>query len=221
MPFNPDGTFRLLKDFVSRLSVRRDIGPIDSFGEVKRFASTRSAFIAQKTLYGYLKTRMGMQYPKVFEDDIYVESINIAKMQVFAACLSDLSIYAIARGFRDTDLKEAQLQGLAADCFGKGLSDNADQGDTSFSAKEAEETFRLRTIETDWFGRAQGRDNFVVSPKALIRWAPIAPELKKFDTEVVENSIKYAWNDVRMQYEKRIVADALAADVRRHLAGEN
>ena len=74
----------------------RETGPIDSAAALEAFVATRSAFVAQKTLYGYVKTRMGTRYVAMFEDKAMIASLNIAKMHVFAACLSDLSIYAVA-----------------------------------------------------------------------------------------------------------------------------
>ncbi|EIM73317.1 hypothetical protein A33O_16150 [Nitratireductor aquibiodomus RA22] len=40
---------------------------------------------------------MGTRYPSMFEDDVFIGSINIAKLHVFAACLSDLTIHAVAK----------------------------------------------------------------------------------------------------------------------------
>jgi hypothetical protein len=53
-------------------------------------------------------------------------------------------------------------------------------------------------------------DIFSESPAALVRWAPIAPELKQFDQEIVENSIKFKWRDVRRDLGKRLDAAAVA-----------
>lgn len=73
-----------LPEFLARLTVRRDSGPIDTVESLCRFVSTRAAFVAQKTLYGYLKTRMGTRYPRMFEDDVLIASIDVAKMHVLS-----------------------------------------------------------------------------------------------------------------------------------------
>ena len=88
MPIVPEDIKEFIGEFAARFGTRRDKGPIDSPEKLNQFVATRSAFIAQKTLYGYLKTRMGTSYPRMFEDDVFVSSINIAKMHVFSACLS-------------------------------------------------------------------------------------------------------------------------------------
>ena len=70
--------FAWVRDLASRTSVRHDRAPIDTVERVCHFARTRAALIAQKKLYGYLKERMGLQYPKVFSDDAFVASARHA-----------------------------------------------------------------------------------------------------------------------------------------------
>ena len=147
------------KLFASGFNFRRHIGRIESLENVEEFIITRSAFIAQKTLFGYVKTRMGTKYPEMFRDDIIIRSVNIAKMHAYAACLSDFCVWAVP-------------------------------------VDEAE---------------ALTRDEFTESPAAIVDWAPISDELKKYDIEYVENSVKFAWANIRRQFEKRLDRDALAA----------
>jgi len=47
----------------------------------------------------------------------------------------------------------------------------------------------------------------------LIEWAPIAEHLKNMDREIAENSVKFAWADIRRSFEKRLDADAVAEDL--------
>ncbi len=203
-----------LPHFFARLRMRRDSGPIDTIDELCRFVSTRSAFVAQKTLYGYLKTRMGTRYPSMFEDDVFVASIDIAKMHVFAACLSDLAIFAVARTLRDEPDERAHAE-LAEVCFNTGLADNEDQAlrVAAFSIAEAKQAFAQRLAFVDWQTAEPGPALFSASPTALVQWAPIAPELKKFDTEIIENSIRFTWRDVRVQFDKRVDGAAIAAEL--------
>ncbi|MEQ9608169.1 MAG: hypothetical protein RLN99_10935 [Kiloniellaceae bacterium] len=214
----------LVPEFMARLTVRRDSGPIDSVDSLCGFVSTRAAFVAQKTLYGYLKTRMGTRYPHVFEDDAMIASIDIAKLQVYAACLSDLAIFAVSRVLQDapagpaargTPLPDAETcRALALHCFERGLADNAAQAEAvaAFSPEEALAAFRRRLAFWDWDGGPQGRAIFTESPAALVRWAPIAQALKKHDAEIVENSIKFTWRDVRQALDKRVDGAAVLAE---------
>lgn len=207
--------YAFLPEFLARLTVRRDSGPIDGLDSLCAFVSTRAAFVAQKTLYGYLKTRMGTRYPSLFEDDVFVASINVAKMQVFAACLSDLAVYAVSRALREQSLEDSLRRDLALYCFERGLADNEEQarGVQDFSIEAAAAEFRRRLAFQDWHGGSTGADLFTASPAALYKWAPIAPELKREDKEIVENSIRYTWREVRAQFDKRIQGASVAADL--------
>ena len=208
----------LLPEFLGRLTVRRDSGPVDSVAALSRFVSTRSAFMAQKTLYGYLKTRMGTRYPGMFEDDAFIASIDIAKLQVYAACLADLALFAAWRTCRGAPewLEPEACRALALACFRQGLADNtaAAASVAAFSPAEAQADFERRLAFWDWLDGPQGADIFRESPAALVRWAPIAPELKRHDQEIVENSLKFKWREVRRDLDRRLDAAAVAAEAR-------
>lgn len=191
---------------------RRDTAPIDSVAGLKDFAATRSAYIGQKTLYGYVKTRMGIRYPAMFEDKQIIASLNIAKVYVFAGCLSDLTIYAVAVCLHGQPAGDDERVKLARYCYETALRENAVDAPEPFSTQAGIDEFNQRLADTDWQNGALQPENFTASPKALYRWAPIAAELKRFDAEIVENSIKYAWRDIREQFKNRIDGAAVYAD---------
>ncbi|WP_157018982.1 hypothetical protein [Mesorhizobium xinjiangense] len=201
-----------LREAASRLSIRHDKAPIDTLERVRHFARTRAALITQKKLYGYLKERMGTRYPKMFDDEVFVRSIDVAKFEVYAASLTDLTCFCIARATTGAVFSNDDRADLARSCYGLGIEENCaeakpDRRDAWLKA------FDERLAATVWVS-ATGTDerHFVESPKALIRWAPIADELKKYDREIVENSIRFAWLEVRTDYLGRLDADAVAAD---------
>lgn len=198
--------------FASRLSVRRDNGPIDSVSALDYFVSTRASFVSQKSLYGYLKTRMGTRYPSMFEDDVFVHSINIAKSHIFAACLSDLTIFAVAHAFAGDGSDAASRRAVAMKCYAAALTGNADQMPPEFSAQDSTQAFAARLGATEWNDAALTRENFTESPRALFQWAPIAPALKKNDHEIVRNSINFAFHEVRQNYTKRLDGEAVQRD---------
>lgn len=204
--------------FAARLVRRRDNSPIENLERLADFVATRAALVSQKTLYGYLRTRIGTRYPKVFEDEPFVESINIAKMHFFAACESDLAIYAVARALGDSGVSDPVRRAIAIDFFDRALTANAGQAVADFDPQAARAELMLRLDGTDWSGRARTRENFDHSPAALVRWAPIAPDLKRLDAEIVENSVKFAWNEVRQEFGRRVDAAAIAQDARRYAA---
>lgn len=203
----------ILKDFAARFAVTRDNEPIRSVSELTRFVISRSAFVAQHKLYGYVKTRMGTRYPAMFEDDRFIQSLNIAKMHVFAACLSDLAVHAVAKA---TSGMEADARnGLATAIYNDGIAEYAAHASGEGDAPGWKAAFAERLTKVNWENVAAGADAFTASPKALVRWAPISEDLKKYDVEIVRNSVRFAWHEVIRALRKRLDAEAIRAELNR------
>ena len=49
----------------------------------------------------------------------------------------------------------------------------------------------------DWNSALDDEAVFVESPTALVYWAPIVDDLKALDEEIVRNSIRFRWHEVR------------------------
>lgn len=208
-----------LRGAAGLLWTRRDTTPIASVAALEDFVATRSAYLAQKTLYGYVKTRMGIRYPAMFEDKNIIASLNIAKLHVFAACLSDLTVYAVATALHGLAVGNDDRQAMARRCYTAGLREIIPDAPAEFSVPDYVGEFDRRLAETDWQRGALQPENFTRSPRALFRWAPIEDKLKNFDREIVENSVKFAWRDIREQFNKRLNAAAVAADWAGRTAG--
>ena len=69
---------------------------INNYQDLKDFIQKKSAWISQVTLYGYLKTRMGAKYVLMFEDEIFLGSINKAKWNIYAVAIQDFCLYSIS-----------------------------------------------------------------------------------------------------------------------------
>jgi hypothetical protein len=205
---------RWLMETISGLSLRRDTAPIGTSQRVFQFVSTRAALVTQKKLYGYLKERMGMNYPKAFDDEQFVRSINIAKMHVFAASLSDLTVHAIAHITAGSDLDRSERSRMALECFRSGLADNSDAVIDKTAVGKWLADFDQRLDGMHWEAIAGGATSFTESPKAIVEWAPVAEELKKYDRDIVENSMLFAWNEIREDFRNRLDARAVISDWR-------
>ena len=208
-----ESALRFLGEFVARFRVTRDTAPIDSLAEMQRFARTRAAFVSQTKLFCYLKTRMGTQFPKVFENDRYVESINIAKLHVFAAALSDLTIHVVAKATAGSGLDHAARTAAAVECFDAGINEYGREEAGAENIAEWKAEFRNRVEDVHWENAASGHEAFARSPDALLRWAPIADELKRFDAKIVRNSMRFAWNEVIRDYRLRMRPLALQGEI--------
>jgi hypothetical protein len=207
--------FAIARDFLNNIGFRpgrRHRGKISTIAQLSDFTATRAAFVSQKTLYGYVQTRMGMSYAKNFQDEVFLASLNIAKMHVFAACLSDLTIYTVAEALHGARISHETCRAIARQCFRSAIEENTKFAPTERWASDAISEFDARLMDTIWEFGALKPENFTRSPLALVRWSPIAPELKKFDTEIVDNSIKFAWLEVREEFRRRVDRQAIASE---------
>jgi len=208
-----DRAAALARTIVSSFAFRSDSFRLDSIDRLGDFTASRAAFVSQKKLYGYLKERIGTRWPSMFEDEVFRSSIATASMQVFAASLSDLTIHAVAHALTDSTESEEVKAGLARKLYLSGLHKNQGEATEGFDLERAIAEFDHRLDGTDWNFGALLPANFTRSPAALLRWAPIAQRYKKFDGEIVENSLKFAWVDIREQLVRRLDADAIAREV--------
>lgn len=188
--------------------------PVDDFGKFLEFLATRASFVAQKTLYGYLKTRMGTKYPELFSDDMFVESINIAKWNIYAACLSDLSVFMTAQFAvnHPGKLSDKQRAEIARQIYHATLADRFSNNEFKGSVDPLIQDFETRLLGVNWNNVHEAENAFITSPASLVKWSPIADELKKYDAEIVRNSIRFQWNLIREEFHDLVEYDALVAD---------
>ena len=154
------------------------------------FVASRAAHVGQSALYGYLKTRMGTQHRELFQDPAFAEALSAARDRVVVACISDLTVFAVAT-LPDTD-REARASELfeaaARTVFG-----------TTPDHRFAE---RLRSL--DWEREADAEHAFRTSMAELIAAAPVTQQFRELDREIVENSIRFRWVEVRRQLRARL-----------------
>ena len=189
--------------------------PIDSPEALAHFLEQRASFVAQTSLYGYLRTRAGMRYPELFTDDPFVVSINIAKWHVWLDCLSDLAVYAGSRLAQRAPRelpRVAQLMVATVDGILERTGSPAEAGD-EFAAHA--ERVRNRVARTDWLAIGDGEAAFTASPPGLVRWAPVMDELKQLDEEIVLNSVRFRWQEVRREFVALLDHESLLGASRR------
>jgi hypothetical protein len=207
-----------IREFFSRFSVFKRPDTIDSAIRFGEFLATRSAFVSQKKLFEYVKTRMGLSYPRHFRDDNFIESLNIAKWHVYAAAMSDLAIWMAAQVYNRTGDGDETGE-IARYWYSQVLHDRFD-ATIAEALPRIESDFASRVELTDWDFKGKGDHAFALSPKELVRWAPISDELKRYDVEIVENSIRFAWVAIRTDFNTAYDHDSFIADWRGNYAPE-
>ena len=188
---------------------RSKLGTVDGLVE---FVHTRSSYVAQTSLHGYLKARMGTSFRVWFEDEVFSASIRIASVKVFLSCLSDLTVYSVATAGRQAVVDDAVLQALAGHAFRKaalaGLTGQPERDDLDATFDAFDRRARLE----NWLAAAEGRTAFSGSEIDLVRYAPVIDEYRELDREIVSNSIRFRWRDIREQIRRRMDGDRLIED---------
>lgn len=170
--------------------------PVRSAESLRTFLQTRASHVAQMTLYGYLRTRAGTRFPELFENDAFAVSLNIAKWHVWLACLSDLSVYAGGL-LRRNGASAAQIRELMCRLVDEVLADAGTPADAGPEFTAHAQRVQARMALCDWSASDDGEAAFVESPTALVYWAPIVDDLKALDADIVRNSIRFRWHEVR------------------------
>ena len=81
--------FALFKAFLPKKKIR-------DLDNLEEFIQSKAAWVSQVTLYGYLKTRMGTRYVLHFDNDEFMSSVNLAKWNIYATALQDLTFYTFS-----------------------------------------------------------------------------------------------------------------------------
>lgn len=183
--------------------------PLSSLDLLISYTEKQAAFVSQVSLYTYIKTRAGTQYPKLFENETYLVSMKMARWHIFGAAVADLAIFYGALMVVQNKATPAQAKSVAEQIITAILSDY-DQDDIDDAEFDAMITRgRARCEVAAWETLAEGANAFQSSADALIRWAPIADELKKQDEEIVRNSIHMRWIGIRREIKEILVPEAI------------
>ncbi|MBD1159321.1 esterase [Pelagibacterales bacterium SAG-MED19] len=185
--------FALFKAFVPKKK-------LTNLDELESFIQTKSAWVTQVTLYGYLKTRMGTRYVLHFENDKFMGSVNLAKWNIYSVALQDLTFFSFSYlkvNFNYQDTSKAK------EVFLKILDDETTNKMPPMIIEEAKKNFDERLENLNWDNYY---DNIPFNPSALslFKWAPIADELKELDRKIVLNSMILKWDVVKKEFKERL-----------------
>ena len=192
---------------------RRRSEPIVDCAGFRRFLHTRSNYVAQYSLYGYLRTRTGVRFPELFSDDAFVRSINIAKWHIWLACLADLAVYSGGLTLQKAGVPAAHVARLVADAVDGILAEvgRPEEAGEEFSDHAAR--VRARIALCEWGAIGDDESAFSESPAALVRWAPVTEELRQLDGEIVKNSVRFRWQEIRRSLRRDLDAQRVIASL--------
>ena len=170
---------------------------INNYLDLREFIQKKSAWVSQVTLYGYLKTRMGAKYVLMFDDEIFLGSINKAKWNIYMVALQDLTFYTISYLKIERNLHDIEK---AKEIFNKILTDELNNQIPKDIYEKANNDFEERYQKINWDKYYKSLP-FNLSALALYEWSPIAEELKILDRKIVLNSMILKWENIKKEFE--------------------
>ena len=170
---------------------------IKSKKDLENFIQERSAHVTQTTLYGYLKTRIGVKYIAMMEDEVFLKSINIAKWNIYMVALADCAFYVFSYLINEKGLKENDCKEIFLNVLEKEKKNGLDEKTYNNGKK-----IFLKRLDTLNFKNYYLDDPFKESGEALYYWSPIADELKVLDKKIVLNSISLKWGLMKDEFKK-------------------
>jgi hypothetical protein len=185
--------FALFKAFIPKKK-------LSNLDELENFIQSKSAWVTQVTLYGYLKTRMGTRYVLHFENDKFMGSVNLAKWNIYASALQDLTFFTFS--YLKANLNYQDIN-RAKEIFLKILDDETTNKMPLDIIEEAKYNFDERLQSINWDTYFEDLP-FNSSALSLYKWAPIADELKVLDRKIVLNSVILKWDVVKKEFKERI-----------------
>ncbi len=190
----------LIDYFKPLLKYLRPKKKIDNYQDLKNFIQKKSAWISQVTLYGYLKTRMGAKYVLMFEDEIFLGSINKAKWNIYAEALQDFCLYSISYL---KDIHQKHDTEKAKEIFLEILSNEEKNQMPIEIIEKSKREFSERLNKINWEKHYKNLP-FNNSAIALYEWSPVAEELKSLDRKIVLNSMILKWDIIKKEFSQLI-----------------
>ena len=185
--------FALFKAFIPKKKIK-------DFNDLENFIKTKSAWVTQVTLYGYLKTRMGTRYVLHFENDTFMSSVNLAKWNIYSVALQDLIFFSFS--YLKVNFNYYEIEKIK-EIFLKILDEEKSNNMPTDIIDQAKKSFFERLTKIDW-DIYYSDIPFNESALSLYKWAPISDELKELDRKIVLNSVILKWDVVKKEFNERI-----------------
>ena len=169
---------------------------IKNIDDLRSFIQKKSAWISQVTLFNYLKTRMGLKYVTMFDDEKFLSSINKAKWNIYSIALQDLTFFSISYlnvFYNYQDINKAK------EIYKEIINNEIKNGIPKEVVLSGQKTFDERLQKINWKTYYKSWP-FNESALALYKWSPVAEELKSLDKKIVLNSMILKWDNVKKEF---------------------
>ena len=143
---------------------------------------------------------MGTRYVLHFENDTFMDSVNLAKWNIYAVALQDLTFFTFSHLKANFNYQDTHK---AKEIFFKILDDETTNKMPTDIIENAKKNFDERLENINWDNY---HDDLPFNPSALslYKWAPIADDLKTLDRKIVLNSVILKWDVVKKEFKERV-----------------
>ena len=136
----------------------------------------------------------------MFDDEIFLGSINKAKWNIYVVSLQDLTFYCLSYIKNNLNIDHTLK---AKDIYQEILNEEEKNEMPKDVMESSTKEFSMRLEKVDWETYHTNLP-FNESALALYNWSPIAEELKKLDKKIVLNSMMLKWNNVKKEFSNLI-----------------
>ena len=132
----------------------------------------------------------------MFDDEIFLSSINKAKWNIYSIALQDLTFYTLSYLNVFHNYSETTK---ANEIYEKILNNEIKNGMPEEVVLKGKEKFKERLQKINWKEYYKSWP-FNESALTLYEWAPIAEELKTLDRKIVLNSMILKWDNIKKEF---------------------
>ena len=193
------GLLKLVLPLINFLGRQNRIDEIES---LRSFVSSRSSYVAQVSLYGYLKARAGTRYVSLIKEPLFASSMKTARDRIFFACLMDLTLHVLKTIHARKKQNFQNLDPFTRQFFIQTLVKVPEEVFESLEREEVILEFEKHLSRHNWSGTDDSHEAFSGSRSTMLEWAPVVEEFKIQDEEIVSNSIHFKWLRVCQEFEK-------------------
>jgi hypothetical protein len=174
-----------------RLLGRRRWAPVTAGHELADFLAAQTAYVAQRSVIEYCKARTGLNWDKLFLEQLFLERLEVCRWEAYAVVLAEVAELALIRLRRDGAADpEIYLPGLVAAAHAALLRHPVPGHRTSWAdAADSIERHLARAL------LAAPRPVHLLglhSADAIFDLLPIHADLRPEDREMFQNSVRFA-----------------------------
>ena len=133
----------------------------------------------------------------------------MAKGHIWVACVSDLCVFTGLLVHQSKQIPPVEVKNLMSSTLDRILQQTEIPQEAGDDIVSATEKAQQRINSYDWTQHHDDDSIFSQSPEALYYWSPIADELKTRDEEIVRNSVRFRWIEVRRSARRLLDIDAI------------